>query len=173
MRHKVKGAILGRKKAPREMMLRNLASSILIYEKVKTTKAKAKYIRSLVERLITVAKKGDLTARRKLIAVLPQKMAIKKTMEVLKERYKDRNGGYTRIIKLGARKGDGAEMAFIELVEEKAVQKKKKKTEKKENTDKKSENVKKITEEKKEEIKKENKKSEGKKEESSNEIKNP
>lgn len=98
------------------MMLRNLASSILIYEKVKTTEAKAKAVRPLTEKLITVACRGDLTARRKLIAVLPQKMAVKKAMEVLGKRYKDRKGGYTRIIKLGTRQGDGADIVQIELV---------------------------------------------------------
>ncbi len=116
MRHRKKGVILDRKKEPREMMLRNLASSVLIYEKIKTTKAKAKAVKPLVEKMITVAKKGDLNARRKLIETLPQKMAIKKSMEVLGERFKDRNGGYTRIIQLGARQGDGADMVQIELV---------------------------------------------------------
>ena len=116
MRHRVKGKKLGREKAPREMTLRNLVSSILIYEKIKTTTEKAKVARSLVEKAITTAKKGDLSARRKLIALLPQKMAVKKAMEVLGDRYKDRNGGYTRITKLGHREGDGAEIAQIELV---------------------------------------------------------
>ncbi|MBU0637170.1 MAG: 50S ribosomal protein L17 [Patescibacteria group bacterium] len=116
MRHQKKAKKLDRKKEPRELMLRNLASSIIIYEKVKTTEAKAKVVRSMVEKVITVAKKGDLTARRKLIQILPQKMAVKKTMEVLGTRYKERSGGYTRIIKLGARKGDGAKIVQIELV---------------------------------------------------------
>ena len=116
MRHRVKKTTLGREKAPREMMLRNLASSILIYEKVKTTKAKAKAVRPIVEKLITTAKIGDLTARRKLISTLPQKMAIKKAMEIIGKRYEKRDGGYTRIIKLPSRQGDGAEMAQIELV---------------------------------------------------------
>ncbi|MCK4540234.1 50S ribosomal protein L17 [Candidatus Parcubacteria bacterium] len=116
MRHRVKKNILGRKKEPREMMLRNLTSSILIYEKVKTTKAKAKAVKPLVEKAITAAKKGDLAARRSLIEKLPQKMAIKKAMEVLGEKYKERKGGYTRIINLPQRQGDGAEMAQIELV---------------------------------------------------------
>ncbi|OGF27981.1 50S ribosomal protein L17 [Candidatus Falkowbacteria bacterium RIFOXYB2_FULL_47_14] len=116
MRHRNTKKILSREKAPRELMLRNLASSILIYEKVKTTKAKAKVVRSLVEKAITTAKKGDLTSRRKLISVLPQKMAVKKAMEVLGERYKDKPGGYTRIVKIGTRQGDGAEMVRIELV---------------------------------------------------------
>ena len=116
MRHRIKNKILGREKEPREMMLRNLAASILMYEKVKTTEAKAKAVKSLVERLITSAKKNDLNSRRKLISVLPQKMAIKKAMEVLGKRYEGRDGGYTRIVKLGARQGDGAKMAQIELV---------------------------------------------------------
>lgn len=116
MRHRVKVKKLDRKKAPREMMLRNLASSILIYEKVKTTKAKAKAVKPLVEKLITASKKGDLTARRRLISVLPQKNAVAKAMEVIGDRYKERPGGYTRIIKLGVRQGDGAEMVQIELV---------------------------------------------------------
>ena len=116
MRHRNKNKILDRDKASRESMLRNLASSILIYEKVKTTEAKAKVVRALVERAITVAKKGDLTARRTLIASLPQKMAVKKSLDVLGERYKDRSGGFCRIIRLGARQGDGAKMVQIELV---------------------------------------------------------
>ena len=116
MRHQKKGKILDRKKAPREAMLRNLASSVLIYEKVKTTEAKAKAVKPLVERMITIAKKGDLNSRRKLIQVLLQKMAIKKAMEVLGERYKTRAGGYTRIIRLDRRQGDGAQMVLLELV---------------------------------------------------------
>jgi len=116
MKHKKKGKILDRKKEPRELMLRNLASSILIYEKIKTTEAKAKAVRSLVERMINVAKKGDLAARRLLIKKLLQKNAITKTVDVLGNRYKDRNGGYTRIIKLGNRRGDGAKIVQIELV---------------------------------------------------------
>ncbi len=116
MRHRVKKTTLGRKKAPREMMLRNLASSVLIYEKIKTTEAKAKAVRSLVEKLITISKADDLTARRRLIETLPQKMAIKKTMEVLGKRYKNQKGGYTRIVKIGPRPGDGAAMVQIELI---------------------------------------------------------
>lgn len=116
MRHRNKGKILDRKKAPREMMLKNMVSSVLIYERIETTLAKAKVVKPLVEKAITTAKKGDLAGRRKLIATLPQKMAVKKAMEVLGEKYKDRNGGYTRIIKSGTRQGDGASMAYIELV---------------------------------------------------------
>ncbi|MBU0619459.1 50S ribosomal protein L17 [Patescibacteria group bacterium] len=116
MRHKNTGKILNRKKKPREMMLRNLASSLLMHEKIKTTVVKAKTVKPLVEKLITTSKKGDLTARRKLIEILPQKMAVKKAIEIFGKKYKERSGGYTRIIKLGCRKGDGAEMASIELV---------------------------------------------------------
>ncbi len=116
MRHRIKKTTLGREKAHREMMLRNLAASVLIYEKVNTTLAKAKAVRSLVEKSITISKKDNLTSRRSLIEIFPQKMAIKKSMEVLGKRYKDREGGYTRIVKLPPRAGDGASMALIELV---------------------------------------------------------
>ncbi len=116
MRHRNKNKILDRDKASRESMLRNLASSIIIYEKVQTTVAKAKVVKSLVERMITTAKAGDLSARRKLIATLPQPMAVKKAFEVLGPRYKERAGGYSRIIKVGSRRGDGADIVQIELV---------------------------------------------------------
>lgn len=107
---------MSRTKQPREMMLRNLACSVLVYEKIKTTEAKAKEVKPLVERTITMAKKGDLAARRRLISVLPQKNAVDKLMDILGERYKERPGGYTRIVKLGNREGDGAPVAQIELV---------------------------------------------------------
>lgn len=116
MRHRKKGKILDRKKEAREMMLRNLASSVIIYEKVKTTKTKAKEVKPIVEKVITISKNNDLFSRRKLIALLPQKMAVKKAMEVLGARYKNRKGGYTRTVKLESRQGDGAEIVQIELV---------------------------------------------------------
>lgn len=116
MRHRNKIKKLDREKAPREMMLRNLAASVLIYESVSTTEAKAKAVRSLVEKTITIAKKDDLIGRRRLIALLPQPNAVKKLMEVIGKRYKGRKGGYTRIIKLNNRQGDGAKMVRIELV---------------------------------------------------------
>jgi len=115
MRHRSKVKILDRKKESREMMLRNLTSSVLIYEKVKTTPAKAKTVRSLVEKMITIGKAGDLNARRILLKNLPQKKAVEKALK-LGEKYKERNGGYTRIIKLGTRKGDGSAISQIELV---------------------------------------------------------
>lgn len=116
MRHQKKGVTLGREKQPRELMLRNLASSVLIYEKVKTTQAKAKAVKPLVEKCITLAKKGTLAARRELIKDLPQELAVKKLMDVLGNRYKDRSGGYTRIVSLKNREGDNAPIVQIELV---------------------------------------------------------
>jgi len=116
MHHRHKGKILDRLKAPREMMLRNLAASIIIHEKVKTTEAKAKAVKPFVEKLITASRAKDLTARRHLIANLPQPLAVLKAMDVLADRYQTRPGGYTRIVKLGARVGDGASMVQIELV---------------------------------------------------------
>lgn len=116
MRHKNKVKTLDRKKGARELMLRNLASSVIIYEKVKTTQAKAKVVKPLVEKIITISKKGDLTARRNLLKIILQPKAVKKALEVLGDRYKDRSGGYCRIIKIGARQGDGAQMVQIELV---------------------------------------------------------
>lgn len=116
MRHRIKTKKLDRAKAPREMMLRNLASSVIMYERVRTTEAKAKVVRSLVERAITTGKKNNLTARRALLALLPQPKAVKKLMEVLGEKYQDRKGGYTRVVKIGPRQGDGARMVQIELV---------------------------------------------------------
>jgi len=116
MRHRVKGKKLDRKKAPRESMLKNLASSVIIYEKVKTTEAKAKVVKNLLEKIITIAVKGGLSGRRELIRLLPQPMAVKKAMEVLAIKYKDRKGGYLRITKLGIRQGDSAKIVQIELV---------------------------------------------------------
>ncbi len=116
MRHRNKGVILDRPKAAREMMLRNMAASLLLYEKIKTTEAKAKACKPLVEKMITTAKTGDLTARRSLISNLPQPLAVKKAMDVLGKRYAERPGGYTRIIRLSKRVGDGAQMVQLELV---------------------------------------------------------
>lgn len=116
MRHRKVGKTLGRKKAPREAMLRNLAASVIIYEKVKTTEAKAKAVRSIVERAITTGKKPTLASRRKLLKQFYTDHPVKKLLEVLGPRYATRPGGYTRIVKVGHRKGDGAEIVQIELV---------------------------------------------------------
>lgn len=116
MRHQKKGTILGRKKGPKEALLKNLAASVILYEKVKTTEAKAKAVRPIVEKLITAGKKNDLNARRKLLSYLPEGSAAKKILEEVAPKYMERPGGYTRIVKIGPRKGDGAEMVQIELV---------------------------------------------------------
>ena len=116
MRHRNKGRILGREKANREAMLSNLAASIILYEKVKTTEAKAKAVRPIVEKIITIGKSNTLTARRRLITKLPIINATRKVLDELGPKYKDRPGGYTRIIKIGYRQGDGSKMAQIELV---------------------------------------------------------
>lgn len=116
MRHLKKGKILDRKTAARQALLQNLAQNLVIYEKIKTTQAKAKAVQPLVEKLITTGKINNLTCRRKLLSKLYLKKSVNKILEVLGPRYKDRKGGYTRIIKLGRRKGDGAEMAQIEFV---------------------------------------------------------
>lgn len=117
MRHRKSGVILDRKKGPREALLRNLAASIILFEKVRTTKAKAKAVRPLVERIITVGKTKDaVTARRTIVQRLYSENVGKKVLEQLAPRYKTRNGGYVRITKLGTRKGDAAEMVQIELV---------------------------------------------------------
>ncbi|MBU0531784.1 50S ribosomal protein L17 [Patescibacteria group bacterium] len=116
MRHRNTTKTLGRKKAPREAMLKNLAQSVILYEKVKTTETKAKVVRSIVEKMITTAKAGDLTARRQLMKDLSTEGAVKKALEVLGPRYKERAGGYTRIVKIGTRQGDGAPVVQLELV---------------------------------------------------------
>lgn len=116
MRHRNKTKILDRKKAPRKAMLRSLATSVILYEKIKTTPARAKAARSIVERLITVSKKNTLTSRRKLTETLYNKKAVTKALEVIGPRYATRAGGYMRIIKLGKRKGDGADIVQLEFV---------------------------------------------------------
>lgn len=97
-------------------MLRSLATSVILYEKVKTTKAKAKAVRPLVERMITTSKAGTVAARRSIAKIVYSDGATKKLVEELGPRYKDRAGGYTRITALGPRQGDGADIVQIELV---------------------------------------------------------
>ena len=116
MRHQKKKVTLDRKTGPRSALLRGLAESLILYEKMNTTKAKAKAARSVVERLITRAKKNDLATRRYLVSQLYTKNTVNKLLEVLGPRYNERKGGYTRTIVLKNRKGDGAEEVLIELV---------------------------------------------------------
>lgn len=116
MRHHKKGKTLGREKAHREALMRNLAESLILHGAVRTTKAKAQELRTVVEPLITKAKPGTLAARRQLISRLYTDAAVVKLMNELGPKYKTRAGGYTRIIKLGRRANDGAETVRIELV---------------------------------------------------------
>lgn len=113
---------LGRTTDARLALLRNLASDLIVHERLETTEAKAKELRSTVEKMITLGKRGDLHARRQAASFLYKKEAnetedvIQKLFNDLASRYEDRQGGYTRVLKLGPRKGDGAKMAIIELV---------------------------------------------------------
>ena len=112
--------------------LRNLASALIKYEQIKTTVAKAKQLRSFVEKLITFGKRGDLHARRIVVARLNDKSATKKIFDDLAKRFANRNGGYTRIVKAGYRAGDCAPMAYIMFVESEIKEKEKKEEPKKE-----------------------------------------
>lgn len=116
MKHRKNKTILGREKAPREALLRNLAASVILYEKVQTTQAKAKAVRPIVEKAITLSKKPGLASRRELMKTFYTEQPVNKLFEVLGPRYAKRPGGYTRIVKTGPRKNDGADMAQIELV---------------------------------------------------------
>lgn len=117
MRHRVAHRKLGRTTDHRISLLRNLAASLFIHERIRTTLAKAKELRPFAEKLITLSKKDSLHARRRALSVIDHKEAVSKLFRDLSARFADRPGGYTRILKLGPRQGDGAEMAFIELVD--------------------------------------------------------
>ena len=116
MRHRRAGRKLGRTMAHREMMMRNLVTSLLLYEKIITTAAKAKELRSVAEKMVTLAKREDLSARRQAAEVVNDDKALKKLFDTLGARYRDRSGGYTRITKLDYRMGDGAPLAAIEFI---------------------------------------------------------
>ena len=117
MAHRIDGRKLSRKQGPRLALYRNLAVSVLRYERVKTTEAKAKEIRGEVERLITIAKRGDLNARRTVISQFPNEpLVINKLFDEIAPKYADRTSGYTRIVRVGQRLGDAAEIVQIELV---------------------------------------------------------
>lgn len=117
MRHQKKKVTLDRKSASRNALLANLAESLILYEKIMTTKAKAKVLKSFVEKLVTIAKKNTLSARRMLIAKLYTPNAVKKLMEVYGPRYAGKKGGYTRLVLISSvRDGDAAEKAIVEFV---------------------------------------------------------
>ena len=117
MRHQKKTLKLGLTAAHRKALLANQVCSLIEHQRIKTTLAKAKAVRPLAEKMVTLGKKGSLHARRTALAVLRQKDAVQKLFEDIAPRSADRNGGYTRIVKLGARKSDSAPVAFIEWVD--------------------------------------------------------
>lgn len=118
MRHGKAGRRLGRKTSHREAMFRNMVTSLLDHGKITTTDAKAKEIRVVAERMITLGKRGDLHSMRLAASVIREKSVVSKLFSTIAPRYKERLGGYTRIIKLGIRQGDAAPISLIELVEE-------------------------------------------------------
>ena len=117
MRHRNQGRKLGRTSAHREAMFANMAAALIKHEQITTTLPKAKDLRPVVEKLVTLGKRGDLHARRIAISRLRDAELVKKLIDVLGPRYKTRNGGYTRIMKAGFRPGDNAAMAVIEFVD--------------------------------------------------------
>jgi large subunit ribosomal protein L17 len=128
MRHKVAGWKLGRNTSHRRALLRNLVTSVVMEERIETTLPKAKAVRPHVEKMITLAKRGDLAARRLAGSYLMTRDAVNKLFDTLGPRFGDRQGGYLRIIRGGFRKGDGGEIAFLELLgSEKFVEAKRKK----------------------------------------------
>jgi large subunit ribosomal protein L17 len=116
MRHQVKRYQLRRNTAHRRALLKNLVTSLLEKERIKTTLAKAKAARPVAEKMITLGKKNTLAARRRALAYLTKEAAVQKLFSELGPRFKERPGGYTRIVKLGLRSGDGAQMAMLELL---------------------------------------------------------
>jgi len=117
MRHQKKTVKLGRTAEHRKALLANQVCSLIEHQRIKTTLAKAKAVRPLAEKMVTLGKQGSLHARRTALAVLRQKNAVKKLFDDIAPRSADRNGGYTRIIRLGIRKSDAAPVAFLEWVD--------------------------------------------------------
>jgi len=117
MAHRIGGRKLGRPTDHRLALFRNLVTDLLRHEKIITTEAKAKEVRSIAEKAITWGKRGDLAARRQAMRIIYDKDVARKLFQEIAPRYADRPGGYTRIVKLGPRQGDGARMAQLELVE--------------------------------------------------------
>ena len=117
MRHKISGRKLQRKTGHRKALFRNMAAALIKHEQILTTAPKAKELRPYIEKLVTLAKRGGLSNRRLAQARLLDETQLKKLFDVLAERYADRDGGYTRVIKAGIRAGDAAPMAVIEFVD--------------------------------------------------------
>ena len=117
MKHNITHRKLNRTSSHRKALLMNLSNALLKHEQITTTLPKAKELRPFVEKIITLGKKGDLQSRRKTISILQDKKNTKKVFDIFANRYKDRLGGYIRIVKLGSRYGDNAQIAIIELVD--------------------------------------------------------
>ena len=117
MKHNIKNKKLNKTSSHRKAMFMNMSNALIKHEQITTTLAKAKELRRFVEKIVTLGKKGDLTSRRKTISTLQDNKMTKKVFDVLADRYKNRSGGYTRIIKLGNRFGDNAPTAVIEFVD--------------------------------------------------------
>lgn len=117
MRHRKAGKRLGRTTSHRKAMVRNMVTSVLEHERIVTTTPKAKEVRKVVDKMITLAKRGDLHARRQALSVIRDKSVVAKLFSELRDTYMDRNGGYTRVIRTGNRIGDAASMAILELVD--------------------------------------------------------
>jgi large subunit ribosomal protein L17 len=133
MRHQAHHGRLGVQPAHRRAMVRNMVTSLLKHERIKTTKVRAKEIRRYAEKMITIAKKETLASKRRVLGFVREREVVNKLFKTLIYRYAERKGGYTRILKLGNRMGDGAEMVFLELVDRPAGDKASEtKTEKKE-----------------------------------------
>ena len=116
MRHRKAGNQLGRNTSHRRAMLRNMVTSLFKYEQIETTDAKAKAIRPIAEKMITLAKRGDLHARRQALSYMQDKEVTHRLFDELKDRYLNQQGGYLRIIKKGVRKGDGASISVVQLL---------------------------------------------------------
>jgi large subunit ribosomal protein L17 len=132
MRHQKKTIKLGRTAEHRRALLANQVCALIQHQRITTTLAKAKAVRPLAERMVTLGKNGSVHSRRMALAVLRQKSAVKKLFDDIAQRSAERNGGYTRIVKLGARKSDSARMAFIEWVDAEQIAEEKPRKEKKE-----------------------------------------
>ena len=117
MKHNIKNKKLNKTSSHRKAMFMNLSNALIKHEQITTTLPKAKELKRFVEKIITLAKKGDLLSRRKAVSILQDQAMTKKTFDILAARYKDRSGGYTRVIKLGNRFGDNAPMAVIEFID--------------------------------------------------------
>jgi large subunit ribosomal protein L17 len=126
VRHRKRHGKLGRSSAHRKALLRNMVTSLLDQERIETTHAKAKELRRVADRMITLGKRGDLHARRRALSVIRSKEVTSKVFDELANRFRERPGGYTRVLKVGRRTGDAAPMSIIELVEGEAAEASKK-----------------------------------------------